>query len=489
MRACSPGLIVLLAGLVVSPVLAGQEPEPLVIGFEPGDAPGLALPEAAAAHWRLDAVEGASPQGEGHVILLGADAVAPPGAATRVTDAAPYAGEVIRLSAWLKVTGEPGPLAGLWLRVDGDTPGRPLFFDNMSDRPVQAGDWARYEIMAYVPEGATRLLYGVLKSAPGTLAVDEMMLVIADADARAMSEEARVYLDEALALLERHHINSGRADWPEIRTVATGMAAGAETPADVHPALVAVVGLMGERHSRFISAPETRDPSSVWSGSRNRPPEVGMAAPGVGLLTLPPLTAGGTQDPDGQIYSSTLSRALTDQAANGACGWIVDLRGNGGGNMWPMLNGLEALLGAGPFGGFGSADGPRAQWVRDGSIIASRPVGTDIQPGTSGRLAGAPVAVLTGPQTGSSGEMVAIAFRGRDRTRSFGAPTAGLTTANTPFPLSDGSRLLITTSGVLDAAGRFIQGPLVPDEAVPADTVLDRALQWLGESGCGAGPQ
>jgi C-terminal processing protease CtpA/Prc len=28
-------------------------------------------------------------------------------------------------------------------------------------------------------------------------------------------------------------------------------------------------------------------------------------------------------------------------------GWIVDLRNNGGGNMWPMLTGIGSILGEG----------------------------------------------------------------------------------------------------------------------------------------------
>ena len=33
-------------------------------------------------------------------------------------------------------------------------------------------------------------------------------------------------------------------------------------------------------------------------------------------------------------------------------GWIVDLRGNGGGNMWPMLAGIGPILGEGIAGYF-----------------------------------------------------------------------------------------------------------------------------------------
>jgi C-terminal processing protease CtpA/Prc len=95
------------------------------------------------------------------------------------------------------------------------------------------------------------------------------------------------------------------------------------------------------------------------------------------------------------------------------------------------------------------------------------------------------VAVLTGARTASSGEAVAIAFRGRARTRSFGAPTAGLTSANAAFDLPDASRIMLTTAIDVDRDGKRYDGPLVPDELVRSDggdttdVVLGAARSWL----------
>ena len=45
------------------------------------------------------------------------------------------------------------------------------------------------------------------------------------------------------------------------------------------------------------------------------------------------------------------------------CGWIIDLRGNGGGNMYPMLAGLKPFLGDTVLGAFVGPDKTRANWV------------------------------------------------------------------------------------------------------------------------------
>jgi hypothetical protein len=54
------------------------------------------------------------------------------------------------------------------------------------------------------------------------------------------------------------------------------------------------------------------------------------------------------------------------------------------------------------------------------------------------------IAVLLSSATSSSGEAVAIAFRGNPNTRSFGQRTRGLTTANGRFTPSDGAIIILT---------------------------------------------
>jgi C-terminal processing protease CtpA/Prc len=85
--------------------------------------------------------------------------------------------------------------------------------------------------------------------------------------------------------------------------------------------------------------------------------------------------------------------------------------------------------------------------------------------------------------TASSGEAVAIAFRGNAHTRSFGQRTRGLATANGTFTLSDGSMIILTQGIDRDRDGRAY------DQGVPPDVLVDQnedgvpmaARQWLLE--------
>ena len=471
-------VVSLLALCAAGPVWASPGPDPVVIDFEAG--PGLRFQPSGG--WSFQPVRGEAPQGAVFARLAQDGLGEQPSMANQYLDAAPWRGQPIRLSAWLRATAPAASLAGLWLRIDGGEPSRQLFFDNMSDRPVAPGDWARHEIIAYVPADAARMTFGVMKAGPGALDADEIVLAVATLDDGAVAPEAQAYLDEALDALQTRHINRATVDWPQVRDISRRLAAGAQTPSDIHPVLRVAVGLLGERHSSF------RGPSAATaSGAPDRPaalPRGEVIAPSVGHLALPELMPRGEDDPLNAAYRAALTETITRLEADGVCRWLVDLRGDGGGNMWPMLNGLEPLLGAGPFGAFGDADALQSRWVRRADQITDVGLGEAASDETTGRLAHAPVAVLFGPGTASSGEMTAIAFRGRERTRTFGAPSAGLTTANGSHRLPDGAALIITTTGVHDATGRFISGPLTPDEATPDEETVARALGWLQTQDC-----
>jgi carboxyl-terminal processing protease len=309
---------------------------------------------------------------------------------------------------------------------------------------------------------------------------------INDVEARgrdtAPSVEALAYLDRALELLRQHHYRSAGADWPTIIASARAAAVGAKTPGDTYSAIRGAIAALGERHTRLAPPAGAQPPPSA---ARQAAMPVVTHEGGVGIARLPGLLGGDPKGPAGQ-YAAILSDGIAAHVTAGGCGWIVDLRQNGGGNMWPMLAGLSPLLGDPPFGWFIAPGGKTTPWVRtaDGRPVpgARRP----IDPAQPRQTAPQPIAVLLGPHTGSSGEMTAMALIGRDRVRSFGQPTAGLSTANVTFPLADGAVLVITTANAADRTGFQYEGPIAPDEKVPLESAEAAALRWLSDQGCKA---
>lgn len=410
------------------------------------------------------------------------------GSMAQSLDAAPYRGKRIRYRAWAKARVQaPGAFVGLWLRVDLPNKGMG-FFDNMGGRPIVDGAWRAYEIEGYVSRNAERVVAGLMQAGDGEAFIDEASLEITDANpdrtGASMTPTARAYLDHALDTLRAKHINSAKADWSDLRAEAYAAAAGAKTTADTYGAISTTIGALGEKHSYFD---RPRPPQPAGGSPAPNPylqAPTGELRGRIGVVVVPALT---TRTPEeqafGRTYIQTLHRLLSEYDQRGACGWIVDLRGNTGGNMWPMLQGLAPILGPGPFGAFVTPTGERSQWVlRDGRITTGD---EDNPPGFPRiRAAYAPVAVLMGPRTLSSGEMTAVAFRGRADTRFFGQPTGAYSTANQMIALSDGAALVVTTAFVEDRDGVAFTGAIPPDEITPLDQADEAAEAWLGTRGC-----
>ena len=89
------------------------------------------------------------------------------------------------------------------------------------------------------------------------------------------------------------------------------------------------------------------------------------------------------------------------------------------------------------------------------------------------------MAVLIGPEIGSSGEAVVISFIGRENTRSFGSATCGLSTANSGFKLSDNSTLFLTVSYMADRNLNQYGGKVLPDEEASPQEIIQKAVDWI----------
>jgi len=271
----------------------------------------------------------------------------------------------------------------------------------------------------------------------------------------------------ALALdhIERRALFADRVDWPSARASLAVAAAGATTPAELHPAIRDVVRQAGDGHGGLVPPGH----ASARGGGGTRPSVV--MSDGLGVLTLPSCP-GDLRSV--RAYVAAGGRAL--RRLPPAAGWVVDLRGNSGGSMWPMLAvALPLLEGGGVLGAFITRDGSRTPWWSRGRRVGAGRWASAWGRGPL-RLPG-PVAVLTDGRTASSGEAVAVAFRGVSTARSYGAATRGFSTGNETVRLPDGALLSITSCRFADRTDVVYGGPLTPD--LLADDALDVALADL----------
>ena len=170
--------------------------------------------------------------------------------------------------------------------------------------------------------------------------------------------------------------------------------------------------------------------------------------------------------------------------------WIIDLRMNTGGNVWPMLTSLAALIGDGKVGGIKYMDGkPDATtFIKEGKPFGNNQFYSI--PGTHCELpkANVPVVVLTGPMTGSSGEVLLLAFKGRANTIIMGEPTAGYVTSNSNYELHPGVNLFLATGYMQDRSGKYYTNSIEPDVFIKdgdnlfelqKDQKVQAAIDWL----------
>ncbi len=486
--------VVILLALVARAPLPAQQPALRNPGFEEGtaeDGRPLGWGASRTPGYRVRVSEGAAFDGLHSLVLeglAGADRGSF-GSFNQSLDVSPWRGRTLRVRAMARlVAGDSASAGGLWVRVDRPD-GAVGFFDNMLDRPIRGPEWREVVTLADVDDDAERLVVGGLLVGRGALWMDAVRLEVVDpASEPPPAAAARAYLDSALALMARHSVRRAQVDWAALRAGARRRLHGARDEAGTWPAIRWALRELGDRHSFFLSPAEARRSAaagSAWAADSS----AGLLEGRVGYVRIPAYA--GEDSALAARFAQAVQDAIAGQAAAGACGWVVDLRGNGGGNMWPMLAGLGPLLGGERLGAFVTPDGRRSAWHYAGgtSWLDSLPMaGPVAAPRVLRSLP--PVAVLTDQGTGSSGEAVAIAFRERPGARSFGAATAGLSTANEPFALPDGARLFLTVSVMADRTGTLYGARVPPDEVVAAgeggtDPVLDAARRWLaGQPAC-----
>ena len=274
------------------------------------------------------------------------------------------------------------------------------------------------------------------------------------------------YGESALDHVEHRALYADRVDWPAARASMASAAARATTPAELHPAIGAVLRQAGGRHSGLVPPGRTGS-----TGARERPSASWVDGHGVLVLPWCPGELRAVR-----AYAAAGGRAL--RRLPPVSGWVVDLRGNSGGSMWPMLAvALPLLEASGVLGAFVTRDGSRTPWWARGHRVGTGRWASARSRGPR-RLPG-PVAVLLDGGTASSAEAVAVAFRGVSTARSYGRATHGVCTGNETVRLRDGALLVITSCRLADRTGLVHDGgPLTPDVLVD-DDALDVALADL----------
>jgi carboxyl-terminal processing protease len=324
-----------------------------------------------------------------------------------------------------------------------------------------------------------------------------------------MSDSAAAYLTYALDLMQAHSINKNEINWRDLRRTTESYAAGAETTEDTYPAIVYACTQLKD-HSSHLEEPlgtskEIQERSHVITAKTMR-----QSLPLIKRAPSPYLNRGSFlfallnyrgehyayivipfsasnhgeygDDLRRHAWGEKLFHIVEEASREGAQGWILDLRGNRGGYLGPMLAGLQSFLGDGKILDFRGPSAKTEWFIENGRVLSRTRFHPTLVEGYVDETVHfdnrkSRVAILLDRSTESGAESLAIGFKGRAATLFVGEHTAGLTSSGTYWNLPDGAVLSIMSQQVSDRNGHSYPEGIEPDMRIADSTSVDRIAE------------
>lgn len=275
------------------------------------------------------------------------------------------------------------------------------------------------------------------------------------------------YAEAALRLMDNGYYAAGEP-WRRARQKAVEATRQAPNYVATLPALREALAVAGGPHSKLLNSGQ----SLAERVGKPQPPTVRTVG-GISTVKVPAIVADAATS---QSYADTLAGALVKASASTSCGWVVDLRGNTGGDMNPMLAGLSPLLGEGKLGGFIDKRGIKTELsLHRGAVQLGNQ--TTLKTSYDQKLTG-PIAVLQDRMTGHPGKWCCSPFRAAAGS-ALGWPSTGLSSANQVRRLYDGTEMLITVALDMDSMGKVHGGVIEPQQATAPGASPEAARSWL----------
>ena len=288
---------------------------------------------------------------------------------------------------------------------------------------------------------------------------------------------AGAYVDEIVDIMRVNSINTHTIDWGQFRSEVLAAVGAGQTIRDTYPAIEVALRLLNDQQSYYNTRERALIGPPPVGGCRTATPATQSLPATIAYVKVASCDCQGAA---ATTFAESIQQAIKAADRPGLVGWIVDLRGNFGGNMWPMIAGVGPVLGEGIVGHIVYNNREYEREYRDGAALSlGEPFARVAVPYRL--LHEYPrVAVLTDGVVASSGEAVTVFFRGRPGTRSFGTPTCGHHHLNVPFSLSDGATLFLVVSQHADRTKVQYAGAIPPDEIIAdPEAAFSRAISWL----------
>ena len=275
------------------------------------------------------------------------------------------------------------------------------------------------------------------------------------------SSPNETYVRNAIQQMDRKGLYAEGEEWEAMKKEA--LSQNPETLEEAQAIINKAAKVAGGKHSYLLPADKAQ--AREKRSNEEVSPTVTIREDGICIIHLPAFAG---DDENCLRYARTVLDSISD-TVKGVC---IDLRGNHGGNMYPMIAAVHRFLPDDILLKFKMRRRFRSVMPINKEFVANL-VGVEIESRIN-----CPVAILTDEETASSGEAVLLSFRGLDNARVFGSPTAGYASANESIILDNGSILALTVSCDIARTGEiFCDDPIIPD--VETESPEEDALLWL----------
>ncbi len=294
---------------------------------------------------------------------------------------------------------------------------------------------------------------------------------------------------------------SDKINWEEVNSEFIRLTNGKTSVEELKPSLQYLVNSLGDKHAKFLSP---KDYTLIVSyngeiqGSDQRDPDFvnqvindvsasfsyKLLDHNIGYVRIVGIGPGDVKE-----QSDVIRQGLIDLKSRGVEKWIVDLRFNGGGNMEPMFSGLAPLIGEGFVAGAINNDNEIRDFTIENGQFSNYGRLVCEMSDSPKNMSDEKVVVLLSRYTISSGELVAVAFKGRNNTIFIGEESAGYTTGNGFDIINEDLALVISQDVFIDRNKKKYEDKVDVDETVEFqhhvkledDNQMNKAISWLRE--------
>jgi len=272
----------------------------------------------------------------------------------------------------------------------------------------------------------------------------------------AQADSIKNYLLDALKIMQAKSVNKARINWNSVQLKALNSAVNAKNVRDTYPMIKEALSSLNDMHSNFYPPEAVKAYVLGYRATGQTFPVIKseMKANRYAYINLPDI--GSFNNDDWNEYVNEFYRQVNILRQQKPKGWIIDLRENFGGMLYPMYAAIAPFLDQANVVGIKDAEGKIEHFnYRNGKFYEGKQVSQYFvikqkQP----KRVKSRVAILVAKKTGSSAEFITAAFVGQKNATIIGENTQGLTSGNQEYKLADGAFIALTVGIVVDRMGR-----------------------------------